>query len=60
MHLYSLVADSMQIDTVSMTITQDDTNVRFYGQVRNNKKNPQFVFNSLLKAPFWSAGLNLA
>lgn len=60
MHLYSLVADSMQIDTVSMTITQEDTNVRFYGQVRNNKKNPQFVFNSLFEGSVLERGAELS
>lgn len=60
MHLYSLVADSMRIDTIRMRITQDDTNVRFYGQVRNNKKNPQFVFNSVFKGSVLERGAELS
>ena len=37
----------MRLDTINMRLTQRDTRLSFGGQVRNNKKNPQFVFNAL-------------
>src|SRR5574344_306653 len=46
-HLYSLNADSMQIDTINIFVTQNDTSrVNFGGQVKNRKDNPQFVFDA--------------
>lgn len=45
--LFSLVKDSMLIDTLRLNFVSDSTNITFNGQVRNNKKNPQFVFNTL-------------
>lgn len=59
MHLYSLVADSMRIDTVRMHIYQDSTNVRFTGMVRNNKRNPQFVFRALFDGSILERGTEL-
>lgn len=59
MHLYSLVTDSVRIDTVRMHIYQDDTNVRFSGVVRNNRKNPQFVFRALFDGSLLERGTEL-
>ena len=47
MHLYSLNYDSMRIDTVRLTLTQKGERLTYQGQVRNNRRNPQFVFNTL-------------
>ncbi|MCH5310847.1 MAG: translocation/assembly module TamB domain-containing protein [Prevotella sp.] len=49
-HIYSLVADSNHIDTVKFRIYQAGGDLKMNAQVRNNKYNPQFVFNSLLRA----------
>ena len=48
-HLYSLVTDSMRIDTVTFRVsTKDSTKtISFGGLVQNNKRNPQFVFKAL-------------
>ena len=46
-HIYSLVYDSTRIDTVRLNLTQKGERLSYQGQVRNNKKNPQFVFNAL-------------
>ena len=46
-HLYSLVYDSTRIDTFRLNLTQKGERLTYQGQVRNNKKNPQFVFNAL-------------
>ena len=47
MHLYSLVYDSTRIDTVKLALTQKGERLTYQGQVRNNRRNPQFVFNAL-------------
>ena len=47
-HLYSLVYDSIRIDTIRLNLTQKGERLTYQGQVRNNRKNPQFVFNALL------------
>ena len=46
-YLYSLVYDSTRIDTFRRNLTQKGERLTYQGQVRNNKKNPQFVFNAL-------------
>lgn len=46
-HIYSLVTDSMRIDTVRLAIEHDDQQyVRFRGEVVNRPGNPQFVFRA--------------
>ena len=47
-HLYSLVYDSTRIDTFRLNLTQKGERLTYQGQVCNNKKNPQFVFNALI------------
>lgn len=46
-HLYSLVYDSIRIDTIRLNLTQKGDRLTYQGQIRNNKRNPQFVFNAL-------------
>ena len=48
MHLYSLVYDSTRIDTVRLALTQRGDRLTYQAQVRNNRRNPQFVFNALI------------
>ncbi|MCF0202554.1 MAG: translocation/assembly module TamB domain-containing protein, partial [Bacteroidaceae bacterium] len=55
--LYGVVADSIQLDTIRMKIDSDEDNCVFSGQVRNNKNNPQFVFNALLDGKIMEHGL---
>ena len=61
MNILSLMADSMLLDTVRLNFVSDSTNITFNGQVRNNKKNPQFVFNTLFNGYLMEkgAGVNL-
>ena len=47
MHLYSLNYDSTRIDTVRLALTQKGERMTYQGQIRNNRRNPQFVFNAL-------------
>lgn len=46
-HLYSLNYDSTRIDTIYLHLTHKGDRLTYQGQVRNNRKNPQFVFNAL-------------
>ena len=46
-HVYSLVVSDVRLDTINFRLTQRKEHLSFGGQIRNNKKNPQFVFNTL-------------
>ena len=45
-HIYSLVADSTRIDTIRLQFDQKGPQLSFTGLVRNNPRNPQFVFQT--------------
>ena len=47
-HLYSLNYDSTRIDTIYLHLTQKGDRLTYQGQIRNNRRNPQFVFNALV------------
>lgn len=55
-YLYSLNYDSIRIDTIRLNLTQNGERLTYQGQIRNNKKNPQFVFNALLDGHFHEHG----
>ncbi len=57
MHLYSLVYDSTRIDTVRLALTQKGDRLTYQAQVRNNRKNPQHVFNALIDGHLHEHGL---
>ena len=46
-YLHSLVVSGVRLDTINFRLTQRKERLSFGGQIRNNKKNPQFVFNAL-------------
>ena len=48
MHVFSLVYDSTRIDTIKLNLTQRREQLAYKLQVRNNRRNPQFVFNALI------------
>ena len=48
MHVYSLIYDSVRIDTVRLNLTQRREQLAYHAQIRNNRRNPQFVFNVLI------------
>lgn len=58
-HIFSLVMDSTKIDTINFKVWQDAENVKLTAQVRNNKNNPQFVFNALFNAEVQEHGASL-
>ena len=55
-HIYSLVYDSTRIDTVRLNLAQKGERLTYNGQIRNNRKNPQFVFNALVDGHFHEHG----
>lgn len=58
-HLYSLDVDSMQLDTINLSIYQDTAQVKFNGQVKNAKDNPQFVFDARFDGYILAKGAGL-
>lgn len=46
--LDKLIAGGIQIDTVRLVLASDSTGMTYKGQIRNNEKNKQYVFNALL------------
>ncbi len=46
-HVHSLTYNGVKLDTINFRLTQRPNMLSFGGQIRNNKKNPQFVFNAL-------------
>ena len=55
-HLYSLNYDSTQIDTIRLNLTQKGERLTYQGQIRNNRRNPQFVFNALIDGHLHKSG----
>ena len=55
-HIYGLNADSTRIDTVRLTLADRPNGLSYQVQVRNNKRNPQMVFNALLDGRIYDAG----
>ena len=46
-YIYSLNYDSIRLDTLRLNLAQKGDRLTYNGQVRNNRKNPQFIFNLL-------------
>ena len=46
-YIHSLTVSDIRLDTINFSLIQRKERLSFGGQVRNNKKNPQFVFNAL-------------
>ena len=47
-HIFSLNYDSIRIDTIRLSLIQRENRLSYQGQICNNKRNPQFVFNALI------------
>ena len=56
LNVNQLVADSVLIDTVRLALKSDADQIAYSVQVRNNKKNPQYVFNALLNGALEERG----
>ena len=46
-YVHSLNISNVRLDTINFRLTQRKERLSFGGQICNNKKNPQFVFNAL-------------
>ena len=46
-YVHSLNYDSTRLDTITLNLQQKGDRLTYNGKVRNNRKNPQFVFNAL-------------
>ena len=55
-HLYSLNYDSTRIDTIFLNLAQKGERLTYQAQIRNNRRNPQFVFNALIDGHFHEHG----
>jgi hypothetical protein len=56
-YLYSLNYDSTRIDTIRLNLTQKGERLSYQGQIRNNRRNPQFVFNALIDGHIHQHGI---
>lgn len=55
----ALVADSLQLDTIRLSMTTQKDVFSFHGNIRNNKKNPQYVFNALFSGSLSDTGADI-
>lgn len=55
--LDSLVAKGVQLDTIRVNLKSDSVRTDFMGQIRNNRHNPQYVFNALFGGTFYERGV---
>ena len=58
-YIHSLTLDKTRLDTINFRLTQRAEHLSFGGQIRNNKKNPDFVFNALFDGVLQQRGLTL-
>ena len=58
-HVHSLTYSGVKLDTINFRLTQRPNKLSFGGQIRNNKKNPQFVFNALFDGVLQERGATL-
>ena len=58
-YVHSLTVSEIRLDTINFSLIQRKERLSFGGQVRNNKKNPQFVFNALFDGIIQERGATL-
>ena len=58
-YIHSLIVSDIRLDTINFSLIQRKERLSFGGQVRNNKKNPQFVFNTLVDGILQERGATL-
>ena len=58
-YIHSLTVSDIRLDTINFSLTQRKERLSFGGQIRNNKKNPQFVFNALFDGILQERGATL-
>lgn len=55
-HVYALNVDSLRLDTIRFSVAPNKDKLRFTAQVRNNRYNPQFVFNAMVNGTLMEDG----
>ena len=58
-HIHALTVGGVRLDTINFRVTQRRERLSLGGQVRNNKKNPQFVFNAVFDGILQEHGATL-
>ena len=58
-YIHSLTINELRLDTINFSLIQRKERLSFGGQIRNNKKNPQFVFNALFDGILQERGATL-
>ena len=59
LHIKKLQTAGVQIDTIKFIAKSDSDNFKFTGQIQNNKKNPQYVFNTFIDGCLLKNGAEL-
>ena len=57
MKIDSLVAHGIQLDTIRLNLKSDSVRTDFQGQIRNGRKNPQYVFNAMFGGVLYERGV---
>lgn len=57
--LHGLRVDSLQLDTIYLTLRQDTSHLAFQGGVINGPRNPQYVFHAYLDGDIRSKDVNM-
>ncbi|MDE7085880.1 MAG: phage tail protein, partial [Prevotella sp.] len=55
-YIHSLTVSDVRLDTINFRVTQREDHLSYGGQICNNKKNPQFVFNTLFSGVLQERG----
>lgn len=58
-YIHALTVSDMRLDTINFQLTQRKHRLSFGGQIRNNKRNPQFVFNALFDGVLQERGATM-
>lgn len=58
-YIHSLVYDGTRLDTINFRLTQRKEHLTFGAQIRNNRRNPQFVFNALFDGVLQERGATM-
>ena len=58
-HVLALNADSTRIDTITLNLKDSSHGLTFQGVVANNRRNPQFVFRTLIDGHIYERGARM-
>ncbi len=58
-YIHSLVYDGTRLDTINLKLLQYKEQLAIHGQIRNNRRNPQFVFNAVFNGVVQERGASV-